>query len=317
VRRRTLALVLALSLAAAACGGDDDATPTPTTTSEATTTTAEDATTTTSAPGSGVTVTLLDPGAEPRVALRYRVVEGATDAVTQRNEVTIAQEVGGQRQELAVPATEIDIDYAAEDVGDGRFTAVGTFGAARASGGDPAAAAETQRLLQLLEGASIATVTTDRGQIVETAIEGLDETGNPVFDELASSLADQAASLAFPFPEEPVGVGARWSISTEVEIAGLPLRAEYLVTATRVDEDGADADVEATLTFVAGPVELQGTRAEVIDGQLAGTGTVSWALAGRLVPRLQLEMSGSATLEAGGTRLVQEQSQRTAVVDRG
>jgi len=317
VRWRTLlALTLVVSLAAA-CGSDDDASDATTTTLARSTTTEEPTTTTTEAPASSVTVELLDAGAEPRQVLRLRVTEGATDATTQRTQITLVQEIGGQRQELAAPTTEIDMDHAVEDVEDDRFTLVGTFGAARVAEGDPAAVAETERLLGELEGAAIALAMTDRGAIVESRIDGLGDTGNPVFDQLTSSLADQAANLSFPFPEQAVGVGARWSVTTEAEIAGLPMRAQYLVTATRIDDAGVAADLAATLTFVPGPVDLQGVQGEVIEGELTGTGTVTWPLASGLVPRLALEMSGSATLEAAGTRLVQQQTQRTEIVDRG
>jgi len=96
------------------------------------------------------------------------------------------------------------MDHAVEDVEDDRFTLVGTFGAARVAEGDPAAVAETERLLGELEGAAIALAMTDRGAIVESRIDGLGDTGNPVFDQLTSSLADQAANLSFPFPEQAV-----------------------------------------------------------------------------------------------------------------
>ena len=161
------------------------------------------------------------------------------------------------------------------------------------------------------------TVTTTRGEIVDSRLEGVDATGNPVFDQLSSSLLEQAANLAFPFPEEAVGVGARWAIESDVELSGLPIQARYLVTLTELDGDVARADLEATLTFVPGPVEVQGVAAEVISGELTGAGTVSWDLAGGLVPRLEMAMDGTATIDVAGTRLVQQQSQRSSLTSRG
>lgn len=316
--RKLLALILVATVTAA-CGGDDDATPgtTSTTAEDAPSTTAERSTTTTGAPSSRSAVTVLDPGAEPRRELRYRLEPGTADATTQRSEGTLVQDVAGQRQELAVPVTEVDVDHTVEDAGDGRFTAASTFGTARVMGGDPAAVAETERILQQLEGVTITTTSTDRGEVLDTTLDELPETGNPAFDMLSSSLLQQAASLAFPFPEEPVGIGARWSVTTEVEIGGLPIRAEYRMTMTRLDGDALDADLEATLTFLPGPVDLQGTAADVIGGELTGRGVARWDLSGQVVPRVEMEISGAATIEAQGTRLVQQQTQRTSVTSRG
>lgn len=315
--RKLLALTLVAALLGA-CGGDDDAADaTTTTTTEGGSSTTSERSTTSTAPASRTTVTVLDPGAEPRRELRYRLEAGTADATTQRTEVTLVQEVGGQRQELGAPVTEVEVDLVVEDAEDGQFTAAATFGPGRVMGDDPAAVAETERILQQLEGVSVTTTSTDRGEILDSTLDGLPETGNPVFDLLASSLTQQAASLAFPFPEEPVGAGARWSVATEVEIGGLPMRAEYVVSVTRLEGDAVDADLEATLTFVPGPVDLQGTAAEVIGGELTGRGVVRWDLSGHVVPRVELETSGTATLEAQGTRLVQQQTQRTSVVSRG
>jgi hypothetical protein len=260
-------------------------------------------------------VTLLDPGAEPRQELRYRVTEGTTDAVTQRNQLTLAQDFGGQRQEVQVPASSVDVDYVVEEVADGGFTTVGTYGATQVEG-DDAMAAETARLLEQITGAQLVTEMTDRGAITATRIEGVDDTGNPVFDQLLGSLVDSAASLAFPFPEEAVGVGARWLVEAEVEISGLPIAARYEVTLAELDGDQVGADIEASLEFVPGPVVVQGMSAEVESGQLDGTGTVTWDLAGGVVPRTTLDMAGTVTLEVQGIRVVQEQTQRSEVFSR-
>jgi len=314
--RKLLPLVLVASVLAG-CGDDDAATEAATTTTaEATTTTAE-ATTTTAPPAEGAaTVTLLDPGAEPRQALRFEVDEGDADSITQRNELQLVQEVGGQTQEVALPPTEVDVDYVARDVTDGSFTAVGSYSGTRVDGGDPAVAAEVERLLEQLRDATVATTMTARGEVLGTEIEGLGDTGNPVFDQLASSLVDQASSLSFPFPEEPVGLGARWEVTSAAELSGLPIETRYVVTLTSLDGDVAAADLESTLRFVPGEVEIQGTPAEVLDGELTGTGTVSWDLAAGLVPRLSLENAGTVTIDVGGTRLVQRQTQRSTLTGR-
>lgn len=320
--RRGLA-VAALVLAVAACGDSDDAaTTTSTTTAESTTSTTEAASTTTEpAAEPAYVVTLEDPGQEPRRELRLGVEAGDTDQVTQRQEITIEIEAGGQVQSAPSPPTEIDLSYTIEEVDGERISAVGTYDDVRVLEGPDADPALVGQLRQMLDGfrdATAHTTYTPQGAVLEARLEGLELDGaaGPVVEQLAASFTDAVEALSTPFPDEAVGTGARWRIDTETEIAGLPVAITTLVQLTELTDDRATGTVDQTVRFVPGDVDLLGVPATVVSGELTGGGPIEWDLAGGIVPRSDITTSGATIIEANGVEIRQRQQQRISFSSR-
>lgn len=323
---RTL-LVLALTTSlVAACGDDGDVATATTTTSEApTSTTAETTTTTAStddeAAPNGYTVTVEDPGAEPRRQLRLQGEVGDVDRITQRQEMTIEVRSGGQVQSAPSSVTEMDIDYAIDDVTDETITAIGTYEDVRvldAPGSDQAANAQVAQLLEGFLSATATTTYTRSGAVRSAEIDGLDLAGpdGPMAEQLAGSLIESVESLSMPFPDEAVGAGARWRIDTETEIAGLPVEITTTIVLGELTDERAIGTVEQELRFVPGDVDVFGTPATVISGELSGGGPIEWDLAGGFVPRSDLTTSGTTVLEVQGTQIEQSQTQRLTIIAR-
>lgn len=321
--RRTLALT-ALALAAVACGDSDEATTTASTTTEATTSTTEaEATTSTTeaADAPAYTVTLEDPGQEPRRELRLQVAAGDTDEVTQRQEITIEIESGGQVQSAPSPPTEIDLSYVIDDVTDDRITAVGSYDDVRVLEGpdaDPALVAQLRQVLDGFRGATARTTYTPQGAVLEASLEGLELGGaaGSVVEQLAASFTDAVEALSMPFPDEAVGAGARWRIDTATEIAGLPVEITTVVQLAELADDRAAGTVEQTVRFVPGDVEVLGVPATVVSGELTGGGPIEWDLAGGIVPRSDVTTSGATVIEANGVEIQQRQQQRITFTAR-
>lgn len=323
--RTLLALTLATSLVAS-CGGDDDTgATTTTTTTAAPTTTEQPTTTTTEAEGedaaTGYVVTLEDPGAEPRRELRLTAEVGDVDRITQRQETTIEVRAGGQVQSSPSSITEIDLDHEIVDVTDDAITARGTYADVRVldePGTDPAANAQVAELLEGFRDATAQTTYTTSGAVRSAEIEGLElpGTAGPMVEQLAGSFIDAAESLSMPFPDEPVGVSARWRIETRTEIAGLPVEITTVIVLDELTEDAASGTVEQELRFVPGEVDVFGTPATVVSGGLTGGGPIRWDLAGGVVPRSDLTTSGTTVIEVQGTPVEQTQTQRISITSR-
>jgi hypothetical protein len=127
---------------------------------------------------------------------------------------------------------------------------------------------------------------------------------------MASSLTESVESLSMPFPDEPVGAGARWRIDTETEVAGLPVSITTVIQLDELTDDRAAGTVEQTMRFIPGDVEVMGVAATVVSGELAGGGPIEWDLAGGLVPRSDMTIAGTSVMEANGMRIEQLQEQR-------
>lgn len=321
--RTPLVLALATSLLVA-CGDDADTAATATTTTEAPTSTTAAPTTTAAddeATPTGYTVTVEDPGAEPRQRLRLQAEVGDVDRITQRQEMAIEVRSGDQVQSAPSSVTEMDIDYSVDDVTDETITAVGTYEAVRvldAPGSDPAANAQVAELLEGFRSATARTTYTTRGAVRSAEIDGLALAGaaGPMAEQFAGSLVDSLESLSMPFPEEPVGAGARWRIDTEAVVAGLPVQITTVVVLGEVTDARAVGSVEQTLRFVPGDVDVFGNPATVISGELQGGGPIEWDLAGGLVPRSDITTSGTTVLAVQGMQIEQSQTQRITITAR-
>lgn len=328
MRWRTL-LVLALTASLiAACGDDDDDTDVgaaSTTTTEDTTTTAE-STTTTEPSGdeegsTGYTVTVEDPGAEPRRQLRLQAEVGDVDQITQRQEVTIEVRAGGQTQSAPSPVMELDVAYAVEDVTEDTITVAGSYEDVRVldtPGTDPAANVQIAELLEGFRSATARTTYTTSGAVRSAEIEGLDleGEGGAMAEQLAGSLIESVESLSMPFPDEAIGAGARWRIETEADIAGLPVEISTVIELIELTDERAAGIVSQELRFVPGDVEVLGTPATVVSGELSGGGPIEWDLAGGVVPRSDITTSGTSVLEVQGNQIEQSQTQRVTLSSR-
>lgn len=306
MRTRSAALVLAVALVAGACGGDDE-TVAPTTTSAPTTTTREPE----PVPGRAV-VEVLDAGQEPRQALRLAVEPGTQQAVVlvqeQHQEVVI-----GTQSQATDTTTEQPVTYRVDAVSDGRIETTTVYGRGRLidAPGDGSGAI-VEEVLAAFDGAEGRATFNDRAEVLELVPPRVEVPSlQPVLDALLTGIASQASQLSMPFPEEPVGVGARWRVRTTAEISGLALTLRSDLTVTAITDESVTAEVHQTLTFVPGPVELSGARGEMLGGELTGGGTVEWHLDAP-VALVEQSMEGSSTIrvEAGGRSQTIEQHQR-------
>lgn len=320
---RSFLLVAALAVAAVGCGDDDDAATDATTTSTTevaeTTTTSEASTTTTTEPASGdaFTLTVEDPGAEPRQELRLQLEEGDEDRVIQRQELTLRMDVGGQVEDATSPTTELDLVWRVDVVDGDQLTVSGTYDAIRVlptPGVADAVVDQTRQVMATFEDATARTTYTRLGAILDADLD-LDMADDPtggMLEQFSTSLTDTIESLSVPFPEEAVGAGARWRVDTELVLAGLPVQVTTTVQLDEVDGEHAAGTIEQTITFVPGEVETFGVPAEIISGELTGSGPVSWDLAAGLVPRSDITTSGTVVFDVDGIRVEQQQSQRLA-----
>lgn len=314
--RKLLALALTASLLAA-CSDDDGDTAT-----EDTTTTAAETTTTETTESSGTpTVTVEDPGQEPRRELRLDLQVGDTDQVTQRQEVSIEVQVADQTQAAPSPTTELDLGYEVTSVDGDVIETVGRFEDVRVAdeaGADPSAVAQITELLEGFRTARAHATVDPQGAVLSSEIEGLDlgGAGGAVAEQFATSLADVAESLSMPFPEEPIGAGARWRVESEAEIAGIRVAVTTTMQLDELTDERAAGTVQQAIRFIPGDVEVFGTPATVISGDLKAAGTVEWDLVAGIVPRSDITTEGTSVIEAAGTQLQQTQRQRIVVTAR-
>lgn len=313
-RRRNLSVVARAAVAAtlllAACGDDGgEEGSDPTTTTEAvddgTTTTTERSTEDEGSDGEvdplgAVTVEVIDAGEEPRRELRVAVEPGTEHPVTTRMRQEISIDVRGQTQETA-SATEQAVVYVVDSVEDGVISVTTKYQGGRVLDDvaiDPATRRGLEEVLGLFEDAEGSATYDQRGaliSLVPPSLEGAPPQIAPALETMIDSMESQAAQMSVPFPEEPVGVGAVWRVSASLDMAGLPFEIVTEVALTEVSDTEVSGTIDQTLTIVPGPVEVQGVAAEVVEGEMAGGGTISWPL-DRPVALTTQELDGTVVM---------------------
>ena len=237
----------------AACGGSQDAPP------ETTTPPSNEI----SIAVPDVTTAVLDAGSEPR-AVVAPAPNGDEQNVTLVTESDVLQSIGAQpRQDFSSPQLTMPLTATADgttiDMTLGRLTTPdGTL---------QAGLGPTENSAAGLDLTANGAVTTLR---IDPAPDSTDIARSAVEQAL-----NQAVYRAIAFPVEPIGTGARWTITQEIE-SGIPLRQITTVTLTDLTDSVATLDVSVAQSPIGDVWELpdqQGTL-QIASFEMTGTGTL-------------------------------------------
>lgn len=284
MRRLLLALLLLVPLLA--CGGDD-ADPL-----------AEDGGADESEVAEGLTV--LDPGAEPRRALRLDPPGDCLQRVTMRQELTQTVSAEGTEQS-SNQGTAYDVTHRCTEVTEERITVSTTFDAVRLLHSDidnP----QLDEMLQAMEGAASETTYDRQGGVVDAELPDLELEGEmgavlgPMFDQLGEGLTGSTAAL----PRDPMGLGGRWQTSGVIEAGGIRMRQVTVHRIVELTEDLVRTEVTTEMEVLDASFDLPGmdpdTEVSEVTGSFTGSGTAEWDLHG-VVPVQSMVTDGTMRME--------------------
>lgn len=301
-RRRTALTIGLLLFTAVACGDGDSpsATPeTPTTATIATTTLPP----TTVAPKPAVR--LDSPGAQPRQPMALRLAAGSTAKVAMVNKLTIKITVGGEAAPSSVvPGTRQVITQRVDKVeSDGSASLSVAFSDASVvptPGADPAVVQATQAGLDPLNRVR-GTQTVDPDGAVRNVNFDTSAITDPAIKSTVDATTSQIGTLAAPFPSEPVGVGARWTVTSTATLAGLKMTTTTRYTLRGRTGDRYELDQTQEAVAVPGPVLLPnlpaGAQASVTTFTIKSTGQISGDLTRHLPTKSSVKGTGDGTFE--------------------
>lgn len=155
-------------------------------------------------------VTLIDPGEEPRAQLRYDFADGQAISGTVRQTETLNQIIDGQSKGESSVTSLFDFGGSVETDGHTMTLHYTIENARIGDDTDPDVAQAASQGISAINGAGIITTMDSRGQIIDNTFELSDRLQeDPGAVSMFESL--EQGALSTPLPEEPVGVGARWS----------------------------------------------------------------------------------------------------------
>ncbi|MFB7724248.1 MULTISPECIES: hypothetical protein [unclassified Nocardia] len=235
-------------------------------------------------PIAAVTTTVLDPGAEPRSALRPTLPPGTTQQVTLRTDHHIEQQIDTQAvRDFSPPA--VTIPLTAEAGTDGVELTLGTV-----TSPDPALA----KALLPADGSRAGLDMSELGAITALRLAPKAATSDAARAALEQAFY-QAVYQSIAFPDDAVGEGAVWTVRQQVS-GSVPL--EQVTTATLTHREGSlltiHLDVTQTPKSTVWHLPNEAGQLEIIDYLMRGTGVITVDLG------MPLPVSGS--VEVGGNQ---------------
>ena len=191
-------------------------------------------------PVSAVAVDLLDPGAEPRSPVSYRLAAGIEQRTTLVTEAKVSQQIDTQSaQDFSSPEITLLLDAQVAEVED--------TGAAVVDLTIDEATSPDARLGSALEdsdGSGAGLTVQPDGSVTALRLRPTAES-----QDIARSAIEQAMYQSVyrtvACPEEPLGIAAQWTVRQQV-VSGIAL--EQTTTATLVARDGDRLTVDYTVT---------------------------------------------------------------------
>lgn len=245
------------------------------------------------APSSSFHLTLVSPGTEPRRPLRYRLPPGAHQRIHIETDVSFEAFIAGRRiSKVAAPTTEVSFELeAAARAGGYRLDAwiTGTSSAdwERMA---PGRGSELRSSFEQLRGHHVSFEVDERGVPGRRSIavpDSVEENRTAAYQVLRA-----VDGAVVPFPQEPVGVGASWTVAVfepgRSNLAG-PVTLTYTLVAVRGDQ--LDLTMGFALPGEPAPLSLEG---EQVVGYRSGTSDGAFKIAldlRRLIPDIRGEIA--------------------------
>lgn len=211
---------------------------------------------------------IVSSGSEPRKQLRYHIPKGTTQGLELTVDMTLnAGEMGGP-----LPTVVMSMLLAAEDVAaDGsvklRTTVVDAVARDRAE--SKVAATALTGPLDAMKGIALTSTLASNGRISKAQVEGGKQLPPDVQAQL-NALTSSFENVLMPMPNEPVGVGAVWRSSREIQQNGLKLTSVNTFSITAMTGETINYSID---TEVHGPdqqITQGGTTVDIKD--ITGTG---------------------------------------------
>jgi len=222
-------------------------------------------------------VKLAEPGAEPRSVLRYHPKAGdkqmAILTLKVKLDVPMPQAAPGAALQAppSIPAMTIPMDISVQSVGaNGDITYQTVMGEAtlvQDTNTTPEVAQAMQPVLAGLKGITGTVVMSNRGVTKKTDIKA-PANANPQARQFVDQIKGATAASSVEFPEEAVGVGAKWDSKEQTKVQGATVEQTGSYEVTSLEGD------KLTAKFTGGVDAGSKAAAAGMNVSVSGTATV-------------------------------------------
>lgn len=259
-----------------------------------------------------------DAGSGTKKSLRYRYQVGDIAIARMDMKMGLKMQIGsGPENAVEMPTIGMKLKINAQEVlSNGNLKYEFAFDAIDI-GNDVAlpesAIDQLHRAFQGLVGIKGQAEVTSRGVTQKAEIKAPDN-AHPQVMQMIDNMQQQIHQFSVPLPEEPVGVGARWTVTTQFETGGIFITNIYHYTLEQMENDVITMKVsleqQAEPQNIKNPALPPGTTVKLTKLQSSGSGHVVMNLA-QLLP--QSEISSTSTMNMHIQSGAQEQDMTQSI----
>lgn len=253
------------------------------------------------APGQPAIVALVSAGSPPRAAIRYKVAPTFKSRLDMIMTMGMNMDMGGMQLPMSMPAMKMSADVAVTGVaptGDITYSLVFADMTIDSAGADPNIVAAMQGALPSMKGMKGTAVVTARG--VQKSVNMDMSTVSPAFQQTMQAMSNSLDNMSLPFPEEPVGVGAKWEVKQSPSSGGMKTFQKISIELTAADGNTISLAVKTEQTAPAQPVNNPqlpaGATMSLVNLSGSGTGTMTIKL-DSLVPTSEMNAKTTTVMD--------------------
>jgi hypothetical protein len=220
-------------------------------------------------------------------ALRYHLVKGTQSFVELEMAIEAGRPTPRMKQKL-----EIDVEDVASD-GSARVRTTIVEARILVDNDQAGQAPMFAEMARTISGLGFTAKLMPNGKLVESKLVNADQLPPPVRDQVGQ-LTQGIEQVAMPLPEQPVGLGAKWSTRRPIKQVGIEMVSVTTTEITAIDNDTISFKSTSTVTGADQATKLQGVAIEVKD--IGGGGVASGT-----VDLTRMTMTGSFELEFRGS----------------
>ncbi|MDC0669541.1 DUF6263 family protein [Nannocystis radixulma] len=268
----------------------------------------------TAAPASeGSVVALVDAGGEPREPLRLKLTAGQEQVMIMTMRMGMAMQVGPNKMpKTDIPAMQMTMNLKVSEItGEGDIRSEFSLDKIEVLPDKTTPQAMVDQLkavLGTMTKMSGTSTITPRG-IVKSADFNIPPDVNPQIKQTVESMRQQINQMSVPFPEEALGVGAKWTVTQHLEQQGMKL--QQVATWELKGRDGSVVQLASTIVQTAAPqaIEAPGMPAgakvslDRLDSTGSGTTQVDLTHVAPVKGDMKLTSSIAMTTDANGMKM--------------
>ncbi len=227
----------------------------------------------------GAQLKVLEPGAEPRTALRLHPKAGDKQRMSMTLQMSVEMKMGQmQNPPMKFPPMKFSMDITVQNVtpeGDIAYEAVmGEAMVGEEAGGNPQMAQAIKTALSGVKGLTMTGKVSNRGfnEGLDLAASGGSQNAQArqLLDQMKDSMGDMFQHL----PEEPVGPGAKWEVKMPVKSQGMTI--DQTASCQLVSLESERLKTKTTITQRASNQKVQNPGMPGMDlnlNKMSGSGT--------------------------------------------